>query len=78
MSRRQGRHGPQSSSRLAWGLALELGLRMGIVVVLGVVPGILLDNWLGTQPLFTLAGVVLGTGGAFFTIWDVARRSMRR
>ena len=63
---------------MAWGLALELGLRMGIAVVLGVIPGILLDNWLGTQPLFTLAGVVLGMGGAFFTIWDVARRSMRR
>ncbi len=50
---------------------------MGIAVVIGLVPGIFLDNWLRTHPLFTLAGVVLGMGGAFFTIWDVARRSMR-
>ena len=50
---------------------------MGITVVVALVPGILLDNWLGTQPIFTLAGVVLGMGAAFFTIWDVARRSMR-
>lgn len=53
-------------------------MRLGIAVVLGLVPGILLDNWLGTQPIFTLAGVVLGMGAAFFTIWDVARRSMRK
>ena len=76
MGRRERRDHAQPSSRLAWGIALELGLRMGIAVVLGLVPGILVDNWLGTQPLFTLAGVVLGRGGAFFTIWDVARRGM--
>ncbi|MFN2483932.1 MAG: AtpZ/AtpI family protein [Candidatus Limnocylindria bacterium] len=61
-----------------WGLALELGFRMGISVVMGLVPGILLDNLLGTSPLFTLAGIVLGMGAAFYTIWEVARRAMRR
>lgn len=77
LRRRDGNQNPPSS-RLGWGIALDLGMRLGIAVVLGLVPGILLDNWLGTQPIFTLAGVVLGMGAAFFTIWDVARRSMRK
>ena len=77
LRRRDGSQRPPSS-RLGWGIALDLGLRLGIAVVLGLVPGILLDNWLRTQPIFTLAGVVLGMGAAFFTIWDVARRSMRK
>ena len=61
-----------------WGLALELGIRMGVSIVVGLVPGILLDNWLGTSPAFTLAGIVLGMGAAFYTVWEVARRAMRR
>jgi F0F1-type ATP synthase assembly protein I len=51
---------------------------MTLAVVLALVPGILLDNWLGSSPIFTLAGIVLGLGAAFFTVWDVARRAMRR
>ena len=40
--------------------------------------GLVVDNWLGTLPLFTLIGVVLGIGAAMYTIWDVARDAMRR
>jgi len=61
-----------------WGLAFDLGLRLGISVFLGMGGGLLLDNWLGTVPLFTLIGVVLGIGAAMYTIWNVARDAMRR
>jgi ATP synthase protein I len=61
-----------------WGIAFDLGLRLGISVILGVGGGLLLDNWLGTLPLFTLIGVVLGIGAAMYTIWSVARDAMRR
>ena len=60
-----------------WGAALDLGLRLGLSVVIGVVGGILLDNWLNTSPLFTLIGVVVGVGAAMYSIWDVARRGMK-
>jgi ATP synthase protein I len=61
-----------------WGLVIDLGFRLGLSVVIGVVAGVLLDNWLGTRPIFTLLGVVVGVGAAMYSIWDVARRTMRR
>lgn len=61
-----------------WGLLLDLGFRLGLSVVIGVVGGVLLDNWLGTKPIFTLLGVVVGIGAAMYSIWDVARTEMRR
>lgn len=61
-----------------WALALDLGLRLGISVILGTGLGLIVDGWLHTTPLFTLAGVVLGVAAAMYTIWDVARQAMRR
>jgi ATP synthase protein I len=61
-----------------WGIAFDLGLRLGISVILGLGGGLLLDSWLRTSPIFTLIGMVLGIGAAMYTIWDVARKSMRR
>jgi F0F1-type ATP synthase assembly protein I len=61
-----------------WGIAFDLGLRLGISVILGLGGGLLLDSWLKTSPIFTLIGMVLGIGAAMYTIWDVARDAMRR
>lgn len=61
-----------------WGLAFDLGLRLGVSVALGLGAGLLADNWLGTTPIFTLVGMVIGIGAAMYTIWDVARDAMRR
>ncbi len=61
-----------------WGIAFDLGLRLGISVIIGLGGGLLLDNLLRTSPIFTLIGMVLGIGAAMYTIWDVARDSMRK
>lgn len=61
-----------------WGMAFDLGLRLGISVILGLGGGLLLDSWLKTSPIFTLIGMVLGIGAAMYTIWDVAHDSMRK
>ncbi len=61
-----------------WGIAFDLGIRLGISVILGLGAGLLLDSWLRTSPLFTLIGMALGIGAAMYTIWDVARDAMRR
>ena len=61
-----------------WGMLIDLGFRLGLSVVIGVVGGVLLDNWLGTKPIFTLLGVVVGIGAAMYSIWDVARTEMNR
>ena len=61
-----------------YGIAFDLGIRLGISVIVGLGGGLLLDNWLGTSPIFLLIGMVLGIGAAMYTICDVARDSMRR
>ena len=61
-----------------WGVAFDLGLRLGISVILGVGGGLLADSWLHTSPVLTLVGMVLGIGAAMYTIWDVAKQSMGR
>jgi hypothetical protein len=61
-----------------WGLGLDLGIRLGLSVAIGLGGGLLLDNWLGTRPIFTLIGMVVGIGAAMVTIWNVARNAMRR
>jgi F0F1-type ATP synthase assembly protein I len=58
-------------------MVLDLGMRLGLSVVIGVVAGVLLDNWLNTSPLFTLIGVVVGVGAAMYSIWDVAKDGMK-
>jgi F0F1-type ATP synthase assembly protein I len=68
MSGDKPRGGPSGSA--PWGIAFS--------VILGLGGGLVVDNWLGTLPIFTLIGVVLGIGAAMYTIWDVARKAMRR
>lgn len=72
--RERGASGPPPN----WGIAFDLGLRLGISVILGLGGGLLLDGWLHTSPIFTLIGMVLGIAAAMYTIWDVARSAMRR
>ncbi|MEO6294838.1 MAG: AtpZ/AtpI family protein [Candidatus Limnocylindria bacterium] len=71
-------HNPPGKTRPAnWGIAFDLGIRLGLSVIVGLGGGLLLDNWLHTSPIFTLIGMVLGIGAAMYTIWDVARDTMR-
>lgn len=46
-----------------WMIALRLtglGWYMGLSIVLGVLGGIGLDNWMGSSPLFLILGVGFG------------------
>ena len=70
--------GPPPTRPPNWALGLDLGIRLGLSVAIGLGGGLLLDNWLNTTPIFTLIGMVLGIGAAMVTIWTVARDAMRR
>ena len=48
---------------------LGLGWYVAIAIVLGIAGGIWLDNRLGTLPLFTLLGVLLGSVAAFYGLY---------
>lgn len=76
---RDGRVEPASQKQTAkMGIAFDLGIRLGVSVILGLGGGLLLDSWLQTSPIFTLIGMVLGIGAAMYTIWDVSRDAMRK
>ncbi len=47
---------------------LDLGWRIAVATVVTVGGGVWLDQWLGTLPLFTIGGILLGLAGAFVQI----------
>ena len=69
---------PERNTAAGIGMALDLGVRLGVSVAIGLGAGLLLDSWLHTSPIFTLIGMVVGIAAAMYTIWDVARDAMRR
>ena len=73
-----GRRDGPTGGKPNWGLAFDLGLRLGISILIGLGGGLVVDNWLHTSPLLTLVGMVLGIGAAMVTIWNVARAAMRK
>ena len=73
--RREGRRDREQPN---WGLAFGLGIRLGVGVTIGLLGGLALDSLLGSRPVLTLLGTAVGVTAAFYTIWDVANRSMRR
>lgn len=51
----------------------ELGLRLAVPIVVGVLAGAALDGILSTRPLLLFLGVLLGVGIAFYALYDVSR-----
>ena len=56
------------------GLALSVGTVISSSVVGGVLLGYLLDRWFETKPWLTVAGVILGTAGAFVSVYRIMKR----
>ena len=62
-----------------WALALRLvgvGWFLAASVIIGIVAGLFLDKWLGTKIVFTLLGVIVGTTGAFFGLYQMVKPLM--
>ena len=53
------------------GYARSLTLGITLIVIIGglTVVGLLVDRWLGTLPLFLLAGLVLGFAASLFYVY---------
>lgn len=69
MKKKKPRGGGEQS---AINMAMSFGFAIVIPVILCILGGIALDNWLHTVPLFTLAGVVLGLAISGFQLWQLA------
>ena len=55
----------------ALALATQLGTSVAASVGLPLLGGYLLDRWLGTEPVFLLAGVVVGLVAAWHTLTEL-------
>ena len=40
----------------------------------GFVLGLLLDTWIGTRPVFIVAGIVVGSVSGFLRMWQLAKK----
>ena len=57
-----------------WAVALRLtglGWYIAACVVIGILAGIGLDKFLGTQVLFTILGIILGSIAAFWGVYKM-------
>ncbi len=56
----------------AVGAATGLGCTVVVSLLLCIVGGVLLDNWLGTSPVLVLIGVALGMATAGYLLYELA------
>jgi len=59
-----------------WALALRLvgvGWFLAASVIIGIVAGLFLDEWLGTNLIFTLLGVLMGIAVAFYGLYQMVK-----
>lgn len=68
-SKRPRRGGEQSAASMA----MSFGFAIAIPLVLCILGGVALDNWLHTTPWFILAGVVLGLVISGYQLWNLAQ-----
>lgn len=66
----QHRKGPDSSGGAPVGRYLGYGLAWAVSVALFLALGWLVDGWLGTMPLFTILGVLIGAGAGMINLYN--------
>ncbi|MFN0086808.1 MAG: AtpZ/AtpI family protein [Blastocatellia bacterium] len=65
---------PKQTEQSKLMLAFSVGAVITSNIVGGVIAGYLLDRWLGTDPWLVVAGVILGTIGAFVSLYRIMAR----
>ncbi|MDX2033519.1 MAG: AtpZ/AtpI family protein [Blastocatellia bacterium] len=65
---------PKETEQSKLALAFSVGTVITSNIVGGIIAGYLLDRWLGTDPWLVVAGVVLGTIGAFLSLYRIMSR----
>lgn len=63
----------QANQRQGLGLGMRIGIELLVSVLAGVGIGLLLDNWLETTPIFTLAFVSIGFAAGVMNVVRVSR-----
>ena len=69
---------PESPQSVFVVMALDMGWRLAIVVLVPVVGGFELDTHLGTTPLLTVIGFILAMVGSGFVMWQTLQTANSR
>lgn len=51
-------------------MALDMSWRLAIVVLVPIIGGFELDQWLDTTPVLTIVGFILAMGGMGLVMWQ--------
>ena len=69
-------NGSGRSSQIPQRRTVSGGYSSGVDLISSVVAGLLLglglDWWLGTNPLFTVIGIIAGFASGFFKLWQLS------
>ena len=68
---------PPANAGLGGRDLLGLGGLLVAAVVGGLVVGLLVDHWAGTEPTFTLVGIALGILAGGVAFWSRVRAALR-
>jgi len=60
------------------GLVSSMGISVALAIIIGVVTGRQLDEWLGTHPWFFFIFLFIGIAAGFRNIYIIAGREIRR
>ena len=62
-----------TAKKMFYGATMNMGWRLAVAVLLPVVGGVKLDEWLGSSPSFTLLGVMIAAVAASVVVWGVVK-----
>lgn len=65
---------PNTPDQSKLALAFSVGTVVSSSIIGGIVVGFLLDRWLKTSPWLLLAGILLGSTGAFAALYRIIVR----
>ena len=65
-----GREKPTSQTSVFITMALDMTWRLAIVVLVPIIGGFYLDQWLNTTPVFTITGFFLAMAGIAIVFWQ--------
>jgi len=51
----------------------SIGTQVGLTVGLGIIAGVYLDRWLGTEPWLTILGLVVGVISGFTRLFQIGK-----
>lgn len=65
------------SGEPSWGDFLGMGVAAAAILAVGICAGLLVDHWLGTVPVLTLVGLLLGIAGTCVYCYAQMTRALK-